>query len=175
MNEKALTAVMEDYLEAIFDIGQDKSFVRVKDIAQRMNVTMPSVTSMLKTLNDKGLVHYEKYEYVELTKAGRGVGGEMRRRHNILRRFMTEVLKIDFAIADDDACKMEHALSIGTLDSLTDFMKFIQICPCAGESWLQCFEEYREHGRNPERCQERREQITRQFEKEFAASNGRNT
>ena len=47
--EKTLTTTMEDYLEAIFDLDQTKKVVRVKDIAQHMNVKMPTVTSMLKT------------------------------------------------------------------------------------------------------------------------------
>ena len=44
--------------------------VRIKDIAKRMDVKMPTVSSMLKTLKNKGLVNYEKYKYVELTKDG---------------------------------------------------------------------------------------------------------
>ncbi len=59
--EKPLTSVMEDYLEAIFDLDRNKSFVRVKDIAQKMDIKMPTVSSMLKSLKDRGLVNYEKY------------------------------------------------------------------------------------------------------------------
>jgi len=54
MAEKPLTSVMEDYLEAIFDLDQEKKFIRVKDIAKRMDVKMPTVSSMLKTLNERG-------------------------------------------------------------------------------------------------------------------------
>lgn len=151
-DERPLSSVMEDYLEAIFDLDCEKKVVRVKDIAKRMNVKMPTVTSMLKTLSDRGLVHYEKYEYVELTRAGTAVGKEMRRRHEILFEFLTGILKIDSETADADACKMEHALSSDTLDSLIDFMAFIQACPRAGESWLAHFEEYRRHGHQPEKC-----------------------
>jgi len=157
---KALTSVMEDYLEAISELDQEKKAVRVKDIAKRMDVKMPTVSSMLRTLNDRGLVHYEKYEYVELTRDGERVGQEMRRRHEILLKFLTEILKIDHATADREACEMEHVLSPSTLDSLTDFMDFIQHCPRAGESWLHFFEEYRVHGYQPDRCRERCE-ITR--------------
>jgi len=149
--EKPLTPVMEDYLEAIFDLDQDKKVVRVKDIAKRMDVKMPTVSSMLKTLNDRGLVHYEKYEYIELTKTGERVGKEMRRRHEVLNKFLTEILKIDPRSADEEACKMEHALSSTTLDSLVDFMEFIQVCPRAGESWLEHFDEFR-NGSSPEKC-----------------------
>lgn len=158
--EKPLTSAMEDYLEAIFDIDKEKKFVRVRDIAKRMDVKMPTVSSMLKTLNQRGLVHYERYEYVELTRDGADVGQEMRRRHGVLFKFLTEILKVKPNVADREACKMEHTLSLETLDSLTDFMKFIQSCPRAGESWLENFQEYRLNGRQPEKC--------RTYRKEFS-------
>ncbi|MEA2085177.1 MAG: metal-dependent transcriptional regulator [Thermodesulfobacteriota bacterium] len=158
--KKPITSVMEDYLETIFDLDQDKKVVRVKDIAKRLGVKMPTVSSMLKTLNERGLVNYEKYEYVELTGTGLDIGREMRRRHQLLRRFLTDILKVDFEVADEEACKMEHVLSSETLDSFTDFMKFIQTCPRTGESWLAYFEEYRLHGKRPEKCMERTEQFS---------------
>lgn len=151
--DKPLTWVMEDYLEVIFDLDREKKAIRVKDIARRMDVKMPTVTSMLKTLNDRGMVHYEKYEYVKLTKDGTAVGKEMRRRHRALLKFLTEILKIDRETADEEACKMEHTLSAETLKSLTDFMNFIQKCPRTGQSWLEHFETYRIHGHLPEKCQ----------------------
>lgn len=150
--EKPLTATMEDYLEAIFDLDKDKKAIRVRDIAKRLDVKMPTVTSMLRTLNNRGLVNYEKYEYVALTETGADVGREMRRRHQMLFRFLTAILKIDAKTADDEACKMEHALSVATLESLTDFMEFIQTCPRAGDSWLHYFEEFRKLGHKPEQC-----------------------
>ena len=165
--EKPLTSVMEDYLEAIFDLDQEKRVVRVKDIAKRMDVKMPTVSSMLKTLNNRGLVNYEKYEYIELTKHGADVGKEMRRRHEVLLKFLTEILKIEFKIADEEACKMEHTLSATTLDSLTDFMEFIQACPRTGESWLEYFKEYRLHGRRPEKCQAHIKNFSREFENQI--------
>jgi DtxR family transcriptional regulator, Mn-dependent transcriptional regulator len=162
-SEKPLTSVMEDYLEAIFDLDRMKKVVRVKDIAKRMDVKMPTVSSMLKTLNDRGLVNYEKYEYVELTKKGEDVGKEMRHRHEVLLRFLTDILQIEFQIANEEACKMEHTLSPETLSSLTDFMEFIQTCPRTGENWLKFFEEYRLYGRRPEKCQARCETFSSEF------------
>ena len=144
--EKPISNVMEDYLEAIYEIGLEKKVVRVRDIAAKMDVKMPTVTSMLKNLNSRDLVDYEKYEYVELSPEGRKVAQEMYRRHRVLRTFLNEILGINHKIADEEACKMEHALSSGTLDSFIDFMSFIHECPRAGESWLKRFEEYRKHG-----------------------------
>jgi len=163
---KPLTSSIEDYLEAIFDLGKQKKVVRVKDIAGRMNVKMPTVTSMLKTLSGKGLVHYEKYEYVELTNEGADVGREMRRRHDALRTFLTDILKIDFERADEEACRMEHTLSLETLDSFTDFMEFVQTCPRAGESWLQRFKEYRMSGHMPEKCKANIENFSCEIKKQ---------
>jgi DtxR family Mn-dependent transcriptional regulator len=150
--ERPLTPVMEDYLETIFDLDKEKKVVRVKDIAKRLGVKMPTVTSMLKTLSKRGLVRYEKYEYVELTRGGSDVGREMRRRHGVLYRFLTDILKIDPQMADDEACKIEHSLSETTLESFIDFMAFIQKCPRAGESWLKHFEEFRQYGFDPVKC-----------------------
>ena len=154
-SKKKLTSVMEDYLESIFDLDMKKKVVRVKDIAKEMNVKMPTVTSMLKSLSRKGLVEYEKYEYVELTKTGRAVGKEMRHRHEVLFKFLTEILNIEAKTADGEACKMEHTLSADTLQSFVDFMAFIQTCPRSGDQWLDFFQEFRSHGCIPEKCKER--------------------
>ena len=90
----SLTATMEDYIEAILVIGEEKRNIRVKDVAKRLGVKMPTVTSMLKVLNCKGLIIYQKYEYLELTDTGFSIGREVRRRHRILRRFLTDFLKV---------------------------------------------------------------------------------
>ncbi|PIE74863.1 MAG: DtxR family iron (metal) dependent repressor [Deltaproteobacteria bacterium] len=151
-SKKPLTSSMEDYLEAIFEINKEKSFVRVKDIAKKMNVKMPTVTSMLKNLRDRELVKYEKYEFVELTRSGANIGREMRRRHDVLLSFLMDILRIDHETADDEACKMEHTLSVSTLQRFIDFMDFIQVCPRAGEEWLNQFEEYRKSGKKLGKC-----------------------
>jgi DtxR family Mn-dependent transcriptional regulator len=152
--KKPLTSAMGDYLEAIFIINQHKKVVRVKDIAQELHVKMPTVTSMLKNLSKRNLVYYEKYEYVELTEEGELVGREMLRRHQLLCKFLTDILKVDLKTADQEACRMEHSLGHDTLKRLADFMAFIHTCPRAGESWLNRFDEFRSHGRLPEKCRE---------------------
>lgn len=167
---KSLTSVMEDYLEAMFDLDKEKRVVRVKDIAKRMNVKMPTVTSMLKALGDRGLVDYEKYEYVELTKDGEKIGREMRRRHLILLKFLTEILNIEFKTADEEACKMEHTLSPNTLRTLTDFMSFIQSCPRTGENWIERFEDYRKYGRRPEQCLENFQKLSNEYRQKLTSA-----
>ncbi|MBW1902505.1 MAG: metal-dependent transcriptional regulator [Deltaproteobacteria bacterium] len=151
MATQHLTPTMEDYLEAIYSISKEKRVVRVKNIAKKIGVKMPTVTNMLKSLSQKGFIDYEKHEFLELTQTGRKVGKEIDRRHQIIRNFLTDILKIDAVVADEEACKMEHGMSTETLDRLTQFIDFIQVCPRTGPNWLESFDEYRLEGINPDK------------------------
>jgi len=162
-SHKLLTPAMEDYLEAIFNLSREKRVVRVKDIAKRLGVKMPTVTSMLKTLSERGLIDYEKYEYLELTQKGSAVGEEIDRRHHVLRSFLTDILKIDLEKADEEACKMEHAISSSTLERFIEFMEFIQFCPRVGLDWLEYFDEYRLHGQERDKCLARMKKFANGF------------
>jgi len=94
---------------------------------------------MLKTLSEKGLLDYEKYDFLALTETGSDVGQEIDHKHQILKSFLTNILKIDYNQADADACKMEHAVSPATLVAFADFTEFIESCPRGGASWLGYF------------------------------------
>jgi len=165
ISKKPLTPTMEDYLEAIFNLAQEKRVVRVRDIAKRLGVKMPTVTNMLKALNDKGLIDYEKYEFLELTGEGSDVGSNIDQRHQLLRRFLTDILRIDFDQADEDACKMEHAVSPTTLERFVEFMRFIEDCPRCGAAWLEYFNEYKGLGQQKDKgkCIERMKRFVNEF------------
>jgi len=123
MQDEQLSNSMEDYLEAISALKQKKKYVRVKDIAKEMKVRMPSVTGALKSLTDRNLVRHEKYEYVELTDDGIKIADEIKRRHDLISKFLTHVLKIDPEIAERDACKIEHSLSPVTVERLVKLVE----------------------------------------------------
>ena len=163
--QKPLTPAMEDYLEAIYNLGKEKRVVRVKNIAKRVGVKMPTVTNMLKALSKGGFIDYEKYEYLELTDKGIEVGREIHRRHKVFRNFLTDILKVDFEKANEEACKMEHAVSPSTMDRLIEFMEFTQSCPRTGSSWLDNFDEYRLRGQKPDKCLDRMKEFANKFEK----------
>ena len=158
-----ITTTMEDYLEVIYNLSNEKRAIRVKDIAKRLGVKMPTVTSMLKGLNEKKFIDYEKYEYIELTEKGSDVGQEIHRRHQVLRDFLTDILKIDYNQADDDACKMEHAVSPTTINAFVAFMEFVNNSPRGGSSWLEYFDEYREHGQPKEKCIKRMKEFAEEY------------
>ena len=150
MREKMeLTTSMEDYLEAISILEEDKKYVRVRDIANHMKVKMPSVTGALKSLSERRLVNHEKYEYVELTKHGAVIAQEIRRRHNTIMRFLTEVLNVGPEAAERDSCGMEHAISTDTMDRLLTLIECLSECPNGTPACLDRFEYYVEHGEKP--------------------------
>jgi len=163
ISKNPITPTMEDYLEAIYNLAREKRAVRVRDIAKKLDVKMPTVSNMLKTLSERGLIDYEKYEYLDLTVKGSDVGQEIDRRHQIFRRFLTDILKIDYNQADADACKMEHAVSLATLEAFVDFMEFIDTCPRGGASWLDYFDEYRVHGQPKDNCLDRMKQFAKEY------------
>ncbi len=147
-----LTSTMEDYLEAIYRLSKENEVVRVKNIADCLHVKMPTVTSMLKKLKEKGMIGYEKYESVNLTRNGSDLGHEICVRHKALSTFLTDILLVENVQADEDACKMEHALSYTTLERIVDFMKFVESCPRAGNDWLTCFNEFKNSGKQNQGC-----------------------
>ena len=152
MGAKALSSTMEDYLETVLNLEKDKKFVRVKDIAQKMDVKLPTVTSMLNNLVERGLINHEKYEYVELTKKGNRIAKDVYRRHVIFRDFLTGILNIDPKTAEEDACKMEHVVSPVTLERFVKFMEFVESCPRGGADWLLHFDNYIRRGRDDAEC-----------------------
>ncbi len=117
-----LSQNMEDYLETIYLIQQDKGSVRVKDIAEKMKYSMPSVSSAVKNLHNKGLVNHYRYNFVELTLSGIQVAEKVFERHSVLKSFLSEVLGIEPEIAEKDACLMEHVISQTTFKELKKFM-----------------------------------------------------
>lgn len=105
-----LSPSMEDYLEAIYQLEKRNRVARVKEIAELLNVRMPSVTGAVKNLKDRGLVDYEKNSYINLSQQGLEIARSIRGRHAVLRDFLEEILLLEPDIADQEACRIEHAI-----------------------------------------------------------------
>jgi DtxR family Mn-dependent transcriptional regulator len=88
-----LSDVMEDYLKTIYSLQQDSDDpIATSAIAEYLDVTSPTVTSMIEKLEDRGLVEREKYKGVELTDEGETVALEVLRHHRLLEAYLTEHL-----------------------------------------------------------------------------------
>jgi DtxR family Mn-dependent transcriptional regulator len=146
--EERLSSSKEDYLEAIAILRKEKGFARVKDISRLLGVKNPSVTGALAHLERDELVRHERYGYVELTERGERIARDIRRRHAILRRFLTLILNIDPETAEEDSCRLEHSISTETIDKLTKFVEFVENCPEQDTpEWLHNFYHYMQTGK----------------------------
>jgi DtxR family Mn-dependent transcriptional regulator len=141
-----LTSQMEDYLEAIYHLCRDEGVARVKAIADRLEVTTPSVVGAIRKLKDRNLVIQEPYGYVRLTMEGEEIGGAISHNHEVLSDFLKEILGLDHETASVDACKIEHAVSAETVRRLRAVAEFIRQEPQINVDWEKEFKRfYREY------------------------------
>jgi DtxR family Mn-dependent transcriptional regulator len=106
----ALSASLEDYLEAILLLERSSRVARVSEIAERLGVSRPSVTEALKNLSSRGLVVHARYGHATLTETGGRIARGVQERHIAIRDFLTGVLGIPVEKAEVAACRMEHVL-----------------------------------------------------------------
>jgi len=146
---------MEDYLEGIVMLGREDEVVRVSQLSKKLKVKMPSVTSALKKLAERGLLEHEKYGYIKLTAEGQEVAREVFRRHRALTHFFVEILGMDRKTAEEDACKIEHVISPLGMERLIKFVEFIESCSskraCLSEGKDRC-PHYLDRSGLPPRC-----------------------
>jgi DtxR family Mn-dependent transcriptional regulator len=146
---------MEDYLEAIANLGEGRKVVRVKQISEMLGVKMPSVTSALKKLSERELVVHERYGHIKLTPEGDRVARDVIYRHEALTRFFAQALGINHKTAEEDACKIEHVISPLSMERLAKFVEFIEACPLGSANFPSRYEYYLEHGELPRDCSNR--------------------
>ncbi len=135
---------MEDYLRIIYEIINYKGYARIKDIASEMDVKPPSVVEMLKKLQRMGLVVYEKYGGIKLTKRGEEIAEAIEKRHETFRNFL-EIILVPEDIALKDAHILEHRLHPKTILQFTRFVEFITTHkdrPRLITNWLEKFRSY---------------------------------
>jgi len=125
LKSNRLSASLEDYLEAIFNLAGKSNVARSKDIAKLLSVSKSSVTGALRVLKEKGLANYKPYGTVTLSEAGQAAAAEIVRKHNILKSFFINVLGIETEIAQRAACKAEHTLGPEVIARLLFFIEFV--------------------------------------------------
>ena len=117
---------VEMYLKAIWHIRERKEDVKISTIAKMLNVRQPSVVQMLKKLNDKNLVNYNKAG-VNLTEAGEKTGSDMMRNSRLLEVLMDSALKIE--IDEEMVCGVEHHMNEQFTNALCTMLKHPRKCP----------------------------------------------
>ena len=121
-HRKAIEAT-EDYLETINQLIDEKGYAASVDIAERMKVSKPTVTSIVKKLDKQGFLVHEKYRGLKLTTKGKKLAEEMQQKHALLTGFLM-LFGIDEESARGDAERIEHGLRAETIEKLSEFTKF---------------------------------------------------
>jgi Mn-dependent DtxR family transcriptional regulator len=107
----------DDYLEAILIIRQKKGFCRSTDIASWLGISRPSVSVELGKLAELGLIRMDEDKMLHLTDEGFAIADSTYAKHNYLKRFLLSV-GVDEAVAEKEACSMEHALSSDSFEKI---------------------------------------------------------
>lgn len=119
---------MEDYLEVISELIELKGYAIPMDISKYMNVSPPSVTKMLRRLDEVKYIEYTKYQGLRLTRMGKNTALEIRQKHSDLLEFF-EMLGIDSSTANHDVEGIEHHLNPKTTKQLRKFILFLKSKP----------------------------------------------
>jgi DtxR family Mn-dependent transcriptional regulator len=118
-----LSAVMEDYIKAIYMIDKETGErVSTSALAEYLDVTPPTVSAMIKKLEQRGLADREDYKGVRLTADGDLVALEILRHHRLLEAFLTEQLDFDWADVHKEADRLEHHVSDELTSRIADVL-----------------------------------------------------
>jgi len=132
-----LSASLEDYLEAIYVVAEEKSAARATDVGEKLGVANSSVTNALQSLVRKKLVKHAPYDLITLTPKGKSVARGIVRRHRVLKDFFINVLAVTEDVGEDCACKIEHVVPDDVLERFVEYIKFEAQSHDGGTSWVE--------------------------------------
>ncbi|SVD55808.1 uncharacterized protein METZ01_LOCUS408662, partial [marine metagenome] len=118
----ALSESAEMMIKNINELASNNERVRTSVLSTKTELKPASVTEMIQRLGEIGLVDYEPYHGVHLTKQGQHVADVIERRFDILQRFLTEILGVEKEEAAEVACRMEHILTRDVETRLSNFL-----------------------------------------------------
>ncbi len=121
-----ITPGLQEYLTAIYKLQKTKKSVRVKELAEELGVTLPSVTDALKKLSRDGLINYRRYDEVTLTDEGKRAASLISDKEEIFYDFLRNVLGIEEDMAREEACWIEHGVSWESTERLRIFIEFLK-------------------------------------------------
>ncbi|MEX0727200.1 MAG: metal-dependent transcriptional regulator [Planctomycetaceae bacterium] len=131
---------VENYLKAAWQISNQQttnyatnqkvdSWVSTGQLAEALGVSPGTVTSMLKSLSESGMVEYRPYEGVKLTDAGEAVALRILRRHRLIELFLVRTLKLTWDQVHEEAEHLEHAVSDFLIDRIDEFLDHPEVDP----------------------------------------------
>lgn len=118
-----MTDSLEEYLYTIYVLLKNNNVARVTDIANNMEVTKASTNNALNILKDQGLINYEKYKNITITKSGLARAKYIERRHDLFRKFLRDIINTDENLVEVETEKLAHCISCHTAAKLEKFIE----------------------------------------------------
>lgn len=112
----------ENYLKALFNLAGEKGEVGVNDLSRHLDIKMPTVTSMMKKLAEKKLVHYETYKPLRLTEKGRKEAALIIRKHRLTEMYLVEKMNFGWDEVHEIAEQIEHIQSAKLFDKMDQIL-----------------------------------------------------
>lgn len=129
MEHTKLTTTVEDYLKAIYVLGEEAQPVIAARVAEEMGVSPSTMFSALRRLQKEGYVRVERRKEIHLTGKGKKVAEGILRRHFLTERLLTDVLGLDWVKAHQEAHRLEHAISSEVEERLAKLLHHPTTCP----------------------------------------------
>ncbi|MCO6496890.1 MAG: metal-dependent transcriptional regulator [Chitinophagaceae bacterium] len=98
----------ENYLKALYLMSLERENVSINELASRLNLKMPTVTSMMQKLAADKLIKYEKYRPIQLTEKGKKEAGLIIRKHRLTEMFLVQIMNFGWEEVHDIAEQIEH-------------------------------------------------------------------
>jgi len=124
-----VTAVIEEYLEAIYKLQERSGTARTSDIVKMLEVAPGTVTNTVERLEKEGYVTHEPYRGVKLTEKGLKTALHVVRKHRLSERLLTDILHVEWDKAHEAACKLEHGITEEIIKPLEKALRHPKTCP----------------------------------------------
>lgn len=120
---RQFSPAVEDYLEAILNLAETQESVRSVEIAEKLGLSRAAVSKAMGHLASEGLIIHTLYGRIQLTPDGRQLASEILNCHRMLKVFLVETLGVSELSAEQDACRLEHAMSVETRRKWLSFIE----------------------------------------------------
>lgn len=117
-----LTKSSEEYLKIMYILKRQNGYIRVTDIANKMNCTKPSVNKALNNLSENKMIIYRSYSPIELTKEGENLAKKILEAYDIVYLFLKDVLGMEKGLAIKEAEKIKQVISDDTINKLAKYV-----------------------------------------------------
>lgn len=124
IEQKDMSYAMEDYLEMIYRHARKGKYMRVNQLASLLNVRPPSASKMTAKLRDSGMIQFEPYGIIQLTKRGEEIGAYLLHRHEVLHRLFCKITCSENELELVE--KIEHAFDMQMIEKIELFLHSLE-------------------------------------------------